>query len=101
MVCSIQVGAAMWCLGFKKTQEASRGFTVLGDLVLKDKIVVYDLAHQQLGWAKYNCSSPVNFSTAFHPTHRSGSSGSSRDTLIKLLKTVTVLLLMHLFNLYM
>ncbi|KAM1061298.1 hypothetical protein TB2_025374 [Malus domestica] len=95
------VGAAMWCLGFKKTQEASRGFTVLGDLVLKDKIVVYDLAHQQLGWAKYNCSSPVNFSTAFHPTHRSGSSGSSRDTLIKLLKTVTVLLLMHLFNLYM
>ncbi|XP_068302671.1 aspartic proteinase 36-like [Pyrus communis] len=96
-----QVGAAMWCLGFKKTQEASRGFTVLGDLVLRDKIVVYDLARQQLGWANYNCSSPLNFSTAFHPTHRSGSSGSSGDTLIKLLKTVTVLLLMHLFNLYM
>ncbi|KAM1061299.1 hypothetical protein FF1_025814 [Malus domestica] len=94
------VGAAMWCLGFKKTREASRGFTVL-DLVLRDKIVVYDLARQQLGWANYNCSCPVNFSTAFHPTHRSGSSGSSGDTLIKLLKTVTVLLLIHLFNLYM
>ncbi|KAB2624827.1 aspartic proteinase-like protein 2 [Pyrus ussuriensis x Pyrus communis] len=94
------VGAAMWCLGFKKAHGASRGFTVLGDLVLRDKIVVYDLARQQLGWANYNCASPVNFSTAFHPAHRSGSSGSSGDTLIKLLKTGIVLLLMHLFNLY-
>ncbi|KAB2624900.1 aspartic proteinase-like protein 2 [Pyrus ussuriensis x Pyrus communis] len=95
------VGAAMWCLGFKKAHGASRGFTMLGDLVLRDKILVYDLARQQLGWANYNCASPVNFSTAFHPTHQSGSSGSSGDTLIKLLKTGIVLLLMHLFNLYM
>ncbi|TQD96765.1 hypothetical protein C1H46_017658 [Malus baccata] len=95
------VGAAMWCLGFKKAHGASRGLTVLGDLILRDKIVVYDLARQQLGWANYNCASPVNFSTAFHPAHRSGSSGSSRDTLIKLLKTGIVLLLMHLFILYM
>ncbi|KAM2636493.1 hypothetical protein EV1_021116 [Malus domestica] len=95
------VGAAMWCLGFMKAHGASRGFTVLGDLILRDKIVVYDLARQQLGWANYNCASPVNFSTAFHPAHRSGSRGSSRDTLIKLLKTGIVLLLMHLFILYM
>ncbi|KAM0962116.1 hypothetical protein ACFX13_021711 [Malus domestica] len=95
------VGAAMWCLGFKKAHGASRGLTVLGDLILRDKIVVYDLARQQLGWANYNCASPVNFSTPFHPAHRSGSSGSSRDTLIKLLKTGIVLLLMHLFILYM
>nr|XP_028951492.1 aspartic proteinase-like protein 2 isoform X2 [Malus domestica]XP_028951493.1 aspartic proteinase-like protein 2 isoform X2 [Malus domestica] len=95
------VGAAMWCLGFKKAHGASRGLTVLGDLILRDKIVVYDLARQQLAWANYNCASPVNFSTPFHPAHRSGSSGSSRDTLIKLLKTGIVLLLMHLFILYM
>lgn len=29
--------------------------TDLTDLVLKDKIVVYDLAHQRIGWANYDC----------------------------------------------
>jgi len=25
------------------------------DLVLKDKIIVYDLARQQIGWTNYDC----------------------------------------------
>ncbi|KAJ1418894.1 Xylanase inhibitor, C-terminal [Sesbania bispinosa] len=54
-------GAAMWCIGFQKVQE---GFTILGDLVLKDKIIVYDLANQRLGWANYDCSLAVNVSVA-------------------------------------
>lgn len=29
--------------------------SLFADLVLKDKIVVYDLAHQRLGWANYDC----------------------------------------------
>ena len=28
------------------------------DLVLKDKIVVYDLAGQRIGWANYDCKFP-------------------------------------------
>ncbi|XP_027366559.1 aspartic proteinase-like protein 2 isoform X1 [Abrus precatorius] len=52
-------GAAMWCIGFQKVQE---GVTILGDLVLKDKIVVYDLAHQRIGWTNYDCSLSVNVS---------------------------------------
>lgn len=28
------------------------------DLVLKDKIVVYDIAGQRLGWANYDCKFP-------------------------------------------
>ena len=28
---------------------------VIADLVLKDKIFVYDLARQRLGWANYDC----------------------------------------------
>ncbi|KAL0336945.1 UNVERIFIED_CONTAM: Aspartic proteinase-like protein 2 [Sesamum calycinum] len=32
------------------------------DLVLKDKIFVYDLAHQRIGWADYDCSLSVNVS---------------------------------------
>lgn len=30
-------------------------FSSFADLVLKDKIVVYDLAHQRIGWANYDC----------------------------------------------
>ncbi|KAJ8532789.1 hypothetical protein K7X08_015678 [Anisodus acutangulus] len=52
-------GAAMWCIGFEKQPQ---GVTILGDLVLKDKIVVYDLARQRIGWADHDCSSPVNVS---------------------------------------
>ncbi|CAA2985835.1 aspartic proteinase-like protein 2 isoform X1 [Olea europaea var. sylvestris] len=53
-------GAAVWCIGFQKIQ--GQGITILGDLVLKDKIVVYDLADQRIGWVNYDCSSSVNVS---------------------------------------
>uniref|UniRef100_A0A7N0RDL7 Peptidase A1 domain-containing protein n=1 Tax=Kalanchoe fedtschenkoi TaxID=63787 RepID=A0A7N0RDL7_KALFE len=55
-------GSPVWCVGFQKIQ--GQGVTILGDLVLKDKIVVYDLAGQRIGWATYDCSSSVNVSTA-------------------------------------
>ncbi|XP_059667529.1 aspartic proteinase 36-like [Cornus florida] len=55
--------AALWCIGFQKVQD--HGLTILGDLVLKDKIFVYDLARQRIGWADYDCSSPVNVSITF------------------------------------
>ncbi|KAL2229354.1 UNVERIFIED_CONTAM: Aspartic proteinase-like protein 2 [Sesamum indicum] len=53
-------GAAVWCIGFLKVQN--EGTTILGDLFLKDKIFVYDLAHQRIGWADYDCSLSVNVS---------------------------------------
>ncbi|KAE8691822.1 hypothetical protein F3Y22_tig00110879pilonHSYRG00118 [Hibiscus syriacus] len=54
-------GAAAWCIGFQKIQ--GQGITILGDLVLKDKIFVYDLANQRIGWTNYDCSMSVNVST--------------------------------------
>ncbi|WVZ05452.1 hypothetical protein V8G54_018798 [Vigna mungo] len=54
-------GAAMWCIGFQRTDQR---FIILGDLVLKDKIFVYDLANQRIGWANYDCSLAVNVSMA-------------------------------------
>ncbi|CAI9783140.1 unnamed protein product [Fraxinus pennsylvanica] len=53
-------GNATWCIGFVKVK--SPGTTILGDLVLKDKIFVYDLAHQRIGWADHDCSLSVNVS---------------------------------------
>ncbi|CDP13829.1 unnamed protein product [Coffea canephora] len=44
------------CISFRKIQ--GQGLTILGDLVLKDKIVVYDLAGQRIGWANYDCKFP-------------------------------------------
>ncbi|XP_057549303.1 aspartic proteinase 36-like isoform X2 [Amaranthus tricolor] len=56
-------GAVLWCMGFQKAQD--QGATILGDLVLKDKIFVYDLTHQRIGWANYDCSMSVNVSITF------------------------------------
>ncbi|KAL5543697.1 hypothetical protein UlMin_007481 [Ulmus minor] len=53
-------GSELWCIGFQKSE--GQDLTVLGDLVLKDKIVVYDLAGQRIGWANYDCSMAVNVS---------------------------------------
>ncbi|CAN8252609.1 unnamed protein product [Cochlearia groenlandica] len=55
-------GTVVWCIGFQKIQN--QGITILGDLVLKDKIFVYDLVGQRIGWANYDCSMPVNVSAA-------------------------------------
>ncbi|KAK1589048.1 hypothetical protein Q3G72_029991 [Acer saccharum] len=43
---------------------------VFADLVLKDKIFVYDLEGQRIGWTDYDCSMSVNVST----TSRTGRS---------------------------
>ncbi|KAL6145681.1 hypothetical protein ACLB2K_056366 [Fragaria x ananassa] len=91
-------GAAMWCIGFQKVQG---GVTILGDLVLKDKIVVYDLARQRLGWANYDCSLSVNVSVTsskdeFINAGQLSESNSSGDMLFKLLTTGVVVLLLHI-----
>ncbi|KAL0697440.1 hypothetical protein Bca4012_053562 [Brassica carinata] len=54
-------GSSIWCIGFQRSQQPRR-ITILGDLVLKDKVVVYDLVRQRIGWAVYDCSLEVNVS---------------------------------------
>ncbi|KAI8559866.1 hypothetical protein RHMOL_Rhmol04G0208600 [Rhododendron molle] len=83
-------GAALWCMGFQKSQN--QAVTILGDLVLKDKIFVYDLDHQRLGWASYDCSLSVNVSVSprkdgFLDAGLLSMSSSSTNTLFKLIFT--------------
>ncbi|CAF2260845.1 BnaA08g27090D [Brassica napus] len=54
-------GSSIWCIGFQRSPQQHR-ITILGDLVLKDKVVVYDLVRQRIGWAVYDCSLEVNVS---------------------------------------
>ncbi|CAM0878036.1 unnamed protein product [Alopecurus aequalis] len=46
------------CIGFLRSKELEgyEHITILGDLVLQDKIIVYNLEEMQLGWLDYNCS---------------------------------------------
>ncbi|XP_058771197.1 aspartic proteinase 36-like isoform X2 [Vicia villosa] len=95
-----QDGAAMWCIGFQKVQE---GVTILGDLVLKDKIVVYDLARQQIGWTNYDCSMSVNVSVTttkdeyINARSRQTSDSSSKiGTLSQLLPVSIMALSIHI-----
>ncbi|XP_057804816.1 aspartic proteinase 36-like [Salvia miltiorrhiza] len=95
-------GAAVWCIGIQKIQ--GQGITILGDLVLKDKIVVYDIAGQRIGWANYDCSSSVNVSTTtstgktefFNAGQVDNSSSARGYTLFKLIPSAVVALLLHI-----
>ncbi|KAJ8774359.1 hypothetical protein K2173_011608 [Erythroxylum novogranatense] len=52
----------LWCIGWQNSGMQSRdrrNMTLLGDLVLSNKLVLYDLEQQAIGWAEYNCSSSI------------------------------------------
>lgn len=52
----------LWCFGWQNSGIQSRdtmNMTLLGDLVLSNKLVLYDLENQVIGWAEYNCSSSI------------------------------------------
>nr|XP_043613699.1 aspartic proteinase 36-like [Erigeron canadensis] len=79
-------GGVPWCIGFQKVQN---GVSILGDLVLKDKIFVYDLSKKRIGWTDYDCSNDVNVSITtskdeFRNAGELNESSSSRTTCVLL-----------------
>ncbi|XP_023005003.1 aspartic proteinase-like protein 2 [Cucurbita maxima] len=52
----------LWCIGWQNSGMQSRdrkNVTLFGDLVLSNKLVLYDLENQTIGWTEYNCSSSI------------------------------------------
>ncbi|KAI7727988.1 hypothetical protein M8C21_006055 [Ambrosia artemisiifolia] len=52
----------LMCLGWQNNDlgsKSTRETIVLGDLVLSNKLVLYDLEKQTIGWTEYNCSSNI------------------------------------------
>ncbi|VVA14031.1 PREDICTED: aspartic [Prunus dulcis] len=52
----------VWCSGWQSSgMKSGNGdsMTLLGDLVLSNKLVIYDLENQVIGWLDYNCSSSI------------------------------------------
>ncbi|XP_050235955.1 aspartic proteinase 36 [Mercurialis annua] len=53
---------SLLCIGWQNSGMQSRdrrNMTLLGDLVLSNKLVLYDLENQAIGWTEYNCSSSI------------------------------------------
>ncbi|KAG7543524.1 Xylanase inhibitor C-terminal [Arabidopsis thaliana x Arabidopsis arenosa] len=52
----------MYCFGWQSggmTTQDGADVILLGDLVLSNKLVVYDLENEVIGWADHNCSSSI------------------------------------------
>ncbi|KAJ4721550.1 Aspartic proteinase-like protein 2 [Melia azedarach] len=52
----------LWCIGWQDGGMEShdgREMILLGDLVLSNKLVIYDVENQTIGWTDYNCSSSI------------------------------------------
>ncbi|KAG6389161.1 hypothetical protein SASPL_150620 [Salvia splendens] len=52
-----------YCIGWQNSSGTlpsdERDIFLLGDIVLSNKLVVYDLENQTIGWKEYNCSSSI------------------------------------------
>ncbi|KAK4763828.1 hypothetical protein SAY87_013266 [Trapa incisa] len=57
-----KISEIKWCFGWmRSTMQSKDGedITLLGDLVISNKLVLYDLVDQTIGWVEYDCSSSV------------------------------------------
>ncbi|KAI7753717.1 hypothetical protein M8C21_024730, partial [Ambrosia artemisiifolia] len=57
-----QVQDDEWCIGFQDSNlkgNTGKEITLLGDIVLSDKLVTYDMEKKVIGWIDYNCSSSI------------------------------------------
>ncbi|XP_022972843.1 aspartic proteinase-like protein 2 [Cucurbita maxima] len=56
------IASNKWCVGWQNSGAQSRDgkdMILLGDLVLQNRLVLYDLENQTIGWTEYNCSSSI------------------------------------------
>ncbi|KAM0912292.1 hypothetical protein ACQ4PT_012968 [Festuca glaucescens] len=56
----------VWCIGWQGNQVLQNigGIALLGGIVLHDRVIVYDLGKERVGWTDYNCSS-LNRTSSF------------------------------------
>lgn len=55
-------GKKLHCIGWQNgglQAKDGRDLILLGDIVLSNKLFVYDLENQVIGWTEYNCSSSI------------------------------------------
>nr|KAJ0228395.1 hypothetical protein LSAT_V11C100041100 [Lactuca sativa] len=88
-------GARVWCMGILPSRE--EGITILGDLVLRDKVIVYDLGGQQIGWADRDCKFMYKiYIISFSIFNISAGGSSLRISCNQLILTVVISCIVHL-----
>ncbi|XP_044344360.1 aspartic proteinase 36 isoform X1 [Triticum aestivum] len=65
----------IYCIAWKRNYGEQ--ITVLGDIVLKDKIIVHDLENMLFGWMDFDCSRPVNVTSSIRKKRVSSGNVSS------------------------
>ncbi|KAH7282263.1 hypothetical protein KP509_35G022500 [Ceratopteris richardii] len=59
------VNTELWCVGWHPISYAAAVggglLTILGDIVLKDQLIIYDLDNQQIGWVNYEVQAAFQF----------------------------------------
>ncbi|XP_045083309.1 aspartic proteinase 36-like isoform X2 [Aegilops tauschii subsp. strangulata] len=84
------VKPSVYCIGWLR--NTGRQVTLLGDIVLVDKILVHDLEKKRLGWMNYDCSQPINVTTA-----RGKKYTNSGQSLHSITTTFTVVLVVVIY----
>ncbi|KFK37696.1 hypothetical protein AALP_AA3G017000 [Arabis alpina] len=88
-----------WCFGWQngglQTKDGG-ALTILGDMALSNKLVVYDIENQVIGWTNHNCSSGIQVkdeqSGAIYTVGAHNLSWSSSLAVTKLLTLVSLLI---------
>lgn len=87
----------IWCLGWQNSAlqpKDGKDTTLLGDLVLSNKLVFYDLENQVIGWTQYNCSSSIKLQDEQSGTvHLVGSHNISSASSLYMGRLIILLLL--------
>lgn len=90
-----------WCIGWMNSGFQSRDgkdVTILGDFVLANRLVFYDLENEAIGWTTYNCSSTIKVKDESGATYTVGAHNiSSANSLIS--GGILLFLLMLIINL--
>ncbi|XP_047057184.1 aspartic proteinase 36-like [Lolium rigidum] len=55
------------CIAWKRNYGSQ--VTILGDIVLMDKIIVHDMENMVFGWMDFNCSQSVNVTSSIRKKH--------------------------------
>ncbi|CAA7038543.1 unnamed protein product [Microthlaspi erraticum] len=99
-----QIQENTWCFGWQNGGMQTKGvgvLTILGDMALSNKLVVYDIENQVIGWTNHNCSAGIQVkdeqSGAIYTVGAHNLSWSSSLAVTKLLTFVSFLI-PFLFN---
>ncbi|KAL6976987.1 hypothetical protein U1Q18_025771 [Sarracenia purpurea var. burkii] len=91
-----------WCVGWQNGGMESKDgkeLNILGDLALSNKLVLYDLENQTIGWTEYNCSSSIKMkdeqSSAVHLVGPNNLSSAHTLNTRLTLKLLFVLVILH------